>query len=53
MCLHVYLCTMYVPVPQGGQRTLDAPGLELQMVTNCQVHVENPTQVVWRRSQCS
>jgi hypothetical protein len=34
-CLHVYLCTMYVPGAQGGQkRALDSLELKLQTVVS-------------------
>lgn len=50
-CLHVYLCTVYVPVAPGGQgKVLGSPELKLQMVVSHAVTVRATLQDLWERS---
>lgn len=53
LCLHVYLCPVYVPGVCGGyKRPSDTQELEFRVGVRCCVSAENQIWVLWK-SGCS
>lgn len=53
-CLHVYLCTMYIPGTQAAQKRVPVlQGLELQTVKNHMSYAGSQTQGLWKSMQCN
>ena len=53
-CLCVCLCASCLPSTVGDQKRMSDPlELALQMVVSSHVGAGNPTQILWKSSQCS
>jgi hypothetical protein len=51
-CLHVFLCTTYVPGVHKSKKRASLE-LELQIVVSLHLGASNWIQILWRNSQCS
>lgn len=51
-CLHMYLGTTFMPVPEEARRGIDYLEVELQTVVRCCVEADNQTWVLRRNSRC-